>query len=115
MPAPYLYNLPNNTTGYDQIVVQTINAVPSFVPLLLTFIFFVVFLGGVSRQKARTGTADYPMWMTLASLTILITSLIFTTGVGFINTTGILYLVIPLAMTIIFAAWLFLDRRAGEI
>lgn len=115
MPSPYLYNLPNATDGLDNIVVQTITAVPSFMPLLLVFVFFVVFLGGVSRQKARTGTADYPMWMTLASLSTLLISLISTTGVGFINSTGILYLVIPLALTIVFAAWLFLDRKAGEI
>ena len=108
----YLYDLPNATGSADEALYQTVTAVPSFIPLLLVFVFFLVMLGGISRQKARTGTADYPMWSVVASLSTFIVSLILTLYSGLINPG---YLVVVTVITIFSAVWLFLSKRAGEI
>ena len=107
-----LYNLPNSTSGIDEIVIQTITAVPSFTPLLLLFVFFVVFFGGVARQIGRTGTADYPMWSTIASLSIFMISLIMTVIEGFIR---LEWFIIVIVITIFSGMWLFLDRKTSEV
>ncbi len=107
-----LYTLPNKTTGLDDITVQTVSAVSAFTPLLLLFIFFVVFLSGIGRQKARTGTADYPMWAVVASLSIFIISLILTLVSGLIR---LEWLVIVTVITIFSGVWLFLDKRGSEL
>ena len=108
----YLYNLPNTTTGIDQITVDTVSSVSSFAPLLLLFVWFVVFLGGVSRQKLRTGSADYPMWCVVASLMTFMVTLILSTTSGIIRLD---WLVIVVLITIFSGVWLFLDRRAVEV
>lgn len=108
----YLYDLPNATTGFDDIAVQTVTAVPAFTPLLLVFVFFVVFLSGISRQKARNGTADYPMWSVVASLSTFMIALILTLYEGLINIT---YLAIIITVTIFSAIWLFLDKKTSEV
>jgi len=108
----YLYNLPNATTGFDDIAVQTVTAVSAFTPLLLVFVFFVVFLGGISRQKARNGTADYPMWSVVASLSTFMVALILTLYEGLIRLD---WLVIITVVTIFSAIWLFLDRKTSEV
>ena len=107
-----LYTLPNSTAGADSILVQTITAVPGFTPLLLAFIFFVIFLGGISRQKARTGTADYPMWSVTASLSTFLVALVMSLVQGLIRLD---WLVIITVITIFSGIWLFLDRRGSEV
>jgi len=107
-----LYNLPNATTGADDILVQTVTAVPGIASLLLVFVFFVVFLGGVGRQKARSGTADYPMWSVTASLSTFLVALIMSLVAGLINLD---WLIIVTVITIFSGVWLFLDRRQGEV
>lgn len=107
-----LYDLPNATTGIDDIGVQIVTEVNSFIPLLLLFVFFVVFLGGVNKQKARTGTADYAAWSTIGSIAMLMISLIMSTISGLINLT---YLVIVVVITIFSGVWLFLDRKPSEV
>ena len=108
----YLYNLPNATTGFDDIAVQTVTAVSAFTPLLLVFVFFVVFLSGIARQKARNGTADYPMWSVVASLSTFMVALILTLYEGLIRLD---WLVIITVVTIFSAIWLFLDRKTSEV
>ena len=81
----YLYDLPNSTAGIDAIAIQTFASFPWMTPLILVFVFFTVFLGGITRQKLRTGTADYPAWSVIASLSILIISLLFSVTAGFIR------------------------------
>ena len=108
----YLYELPNATGGMDEIVVQTVTAVPGFIPLLLVFIFFVVFLGGVARQKARTGTSDYAMWATVASLSTFLVTLIMTLIEGLVRLD---WLVIVVVITIFCSVWLFLDKKQSEV
>jgi len=107
-----LYNLPNATTGADDIVTETITAVPGFAPLLLVFIFFIVFLGGISRQKGRSGTADYPMWSVTASLSTFLVALIMSLVEGLIRLD---ILIIVTVITIFSGVWLFLDKRQGEV
>ena len=106
-----LYTLPNST-GIDSILVDTITAVPSLTPLLLAFTFFVVFLGGIGRQKTRTGTADYAMWSVVASLCTFMIALIMSMKSGIIQLD---WLIIVLVVAIFSGVWLFLDRRSGEV
>jgi hypothetical protein len=108
----YLYNLPNSTSGADVLLRDTIILFPAFPALMLMLIFFVVFIGGITRQKIRTGVADYPAWATLASLSILIISLLLSVGQGYI---GLDVLVIVVSLTILSGVWLFLDRRTSEV
>jgi CHASE2 domain-containing sensor protein len=108
----YIYNLPNSTVGSDAIFKETMTVVPLFIPMLLLFIFAVVFLGGISRQKARSGFADYPMWSVVASLSIFLVSLILTLYDGLIS---LIQLTIVVVINIFSAIWLFLDRKASEI
>ena len=108
----YIYNLPNNTTGIDQIAVDTVGIVPSFTPLLLVFIFMLVFLGGIGRQKARLGTADYPMWAVIASLACLMTTLILSTVSGILQLD---WLIIVIVITIFSGVWLFFDKQDNSL
>jgi len=80
--------------------------------LILMFVYFTVFLGGITRQKFRTGTADYPVWSIIASLSILIIALLFSVAAGFIRLD---WLVIVVSLNILSAIWLFLDKRSSEI
>lgn len=107
-----LYTLPNATSGVDAIAVQTATQVTSLTPLILAFVFFTVWLGGTARQKARTGTADYAMWCVVASLGMLITSLIMSMISGLIQ---LEWLAIVITVTIFSGVWLFLDRKAQEV
>ena len=109
---PYLYDLPNETSGIDAILVSTVTAMPAFVPLLLFFVFFVVVLGGITRQKLRTGTADYSMWFVIGSLATFMISLIMTTITGLIRLD---WLIIVTAITILSGVWFFFDRKVSEV
>jgi len=106
----YLFTFPNATTP-DNILIQTATSVPSLIPAFLLFVFFMIFLGGISRQKLRTGTADYPMWAVVASLGIFMLSLIMGIVPGLIS---LEYTVIVVVITIFSGVWLFLDRKVNE-
>lgn len=108
----YLYQLPNATNGLDTIGTQTITTLPGLMPMILLFVFFVVFLGGVARQKARTGTADYSMWAVVASISTLLLTLVASVSSGFIRLD---WLAIVVTITIFSGVWLFLDRRQSEV
>ena len=107
-----LFNQPNLTGGVDQVLVDVATEVPSFIIGLLLFVFGIVFLGGTSTQKRRTGYADIPMWATMSSLATLLITLILTIKQGLISldTLGIV-----VAVTIFSGLWLFLSRGRGEI
>lgn len=102
-----LYTLPNSTVGIDDIFVEVIVQVPAFSALLLVFVFFVVFLGGIMRQNLRSGDADYPMWSVVASLSMFITALVMSMTTGIIRLD---WLIIVVAVTIFSGVWLFLSR-----
>jgi len=111
MILDYLYELPN-ATNLDDILVQTGTTMSAFVPFLLLFVFFIVFLGGVARQKARTGTSDYPAWAVVASISTLMVVLIMSVIEGLIHLD---WLIIVVTITIFSGVWLFLDRRQSEV
>lgn len=108
----YLYALPNTTDGLDTILTETSTAFSGFLPLIFFFVFFVIFLGGISLQKSRTGTADYPMWSVVASLSIFVLALLTSVDSGLIR---LEWLVIVTVITIFSAVWLFLDRKISEV
>ena len=108
----YLYTLPNSTSGIDDIAIQTLTVVPGFVSMILFFVFLLVFIGGITRQKIRIGTADYASWCLIASLSVLIMSLLFSTVQGFIALDTI---VLVVSLCILSSVWFFLDKRASEI
>ena len=108
----YLYELPNATSGLDAIMVQTLNIFPALTPLILLFVFLVIFLGGITRQKLRSGTSDYPAWAMVASLATLIPALLFSVQAGFIRLD---WLVIVITLNILSAIWFFFDRKYTEV
>lgn len=108
----YLYALPNATTGLDDVLIETVTTVPSLVPLLFVFVFFVVWLGGVGLQSRRMGSADYPMWAVVASMSVFLLALITSVVEGLIR---LEWLVIIIIITIFSGVWLFLDRKTSEI
>ena len=107
----YLYTLPNITSGLDSIVSDTAGVVP-LVPLILFFIFLVVFIGGITRQKVRTGSADYPAWAIIASIATLLPALLLSVNAGYIRLD---WLVIVVALNILSAIWFFMDRKVSEV
>ena len=112
MVETHLYELPNVTSGIDAIAIQTVTAVPSFTPLLLLFVFFLIFLGGSARQKAKTGNADLPAWAVVGSISALLIALLMSTITGIIQ---LQYLIITLVVTIFSGVWFFLDRKPSEV
>lgn len=107
-----LYTLPNETSGFDAILIETVAQVPLVTPLLLTFVFFVVFLGGIGQQKARIGTAHYSMWSVVASIATFIIALILTTITGLIKLD---VLAIVISVTILSGVWFFFDNKEGTV
>jgi len=110
----YLYALPNATEGIDAIVNQMTSG-PDFywlVPMILFFTFCVVFIGGITRQRIRTGTADYSAWAILASMATLLPALLFSVSAGFIRLD---WLVIVVTLNIASAIWFFLDKKVTEV
>jgi len=109
----YLYSLPNSTEGIDSIVLQmTQGSFYWFVPMFLFFIFIMIFVGGITRQKIKTGTADYSVWAVLASIATLLPALLFSVTAGFIRLD---WLVIIVSLNILSAIWFFLDRKITEV
>lgn len=108
----YLYNLPNATTGIDAIVIQTFDSFPFMGALILLFVYLTVFLGGITRQTIKSGTADYAAWALIAGMATLLPALIFSISAGFIQLD---WLIIVVALNIIAAIWFFLDRKASEV
>lgn len=108
-----LYTQPNLSAGIDDVIITTAQAVPSFPIMFLVFMYIFIFVGGISNQKRRTGSADVPFWSVLSGLTITFLSLIMTLG-----STGIISaytLGIIVAITILSAVWFFLSKQRGEI
>lgn len=109
----YLYNLPNNTTSLDGMINQmTQGSFYWFVPMILFFVFTVVFMGGITRQKNKTGRADYSGWAIIGAMATLLPALIFSISLGFIRLD---WLVIVITLNIGCAIWFFFDRKSSEI
>lgn len=108
----YLYEFPNISSGMDDALVGIFTMVPIFTPMMLFFIFLVVLIGGSSAQSRRTGTADIPLWSTIASLSTMMIALALSLISGMIQT---FTLVVVVVITIISGIWLFLDRNNREV
>ena len=106
-----LYNLPNSTGGLDNILIQVVAEVPSFMVLFTMFTYFFVFLSGMSLQKRSSGIADAPLWSTLGFISASFLNLILSLGSGVVNPS---VLGIMVALTMFSALWLFLDRGRNE-
>lgn len=102
-----LYTLPNATDGIDSILAQTIIEVPLISPLLLVFVYLVVFIGGIVRQKQRIGYAEYAMWSVVASLAILLVGLLMSVVSGYIRLDN---LVIVVGLNLISFVWLAFSK-----
>ena len=107
-----LYDIPNSTAGIDSIIVQTVSAIPGFMPMLLFFIYLTILLGGSIRQKRRIGTSDLPMWATMAGVGTLLVALPLTLSVGLIEP---ITLSVVIVATVFSGLWLFLDKNRNEI
>ena len=107
-----LYDIPNITNGFDDFLVLLVAEVPIFIPMFLFFVFGVVLVGGVVSQKKRSATVDFPMWVTMASLSTFMISLPLTLLEGLID---IFTLSIVVAVTLMSGIWLFLDRNRREV
>lgn len=109
----YLYELPNSTSGIDNIIYQmTTGSFYWLTPIILFFVFMVVFVGGITRQKFRQGTSDYAAWSVLGSIATLLVALFFSVATGYIRLD---WLVIVISMNILTAIWFFLDRKITEV
>lgn len=108
----YLYDLPNATTGIDAITIQMFSSFPFLGALLLLFTFLTVFIGGITRQTIRSGTADYSAWAIIASIATLLPALLFSITTGFIQLD---WLIIVVAVNILSAVWFFLDKKPSEV
>ncbi len=107
-----IYDAPNLTGGMDDAIVDVAQTVPSFVPSLLFFVFFVILLGGAINQKRRMGSSDIPMWATVSSIATLMVTLILTLAEGLVQP---IVLPVVVVVTILSGVWLFLDRNRNEI
>jgi len=108
----YLYNIPNATSGLDAVVIQTFDTFPFMGALILLFVYLVVFLGGVTRQLTRNGTADYSAWSLISAVATLMVSLILSINSGYIQLD---WLLIVVSLNIMSALWFFLDKKPSEI
>lgn len=106
-----LYNPPNQTTGIDTIFIDIMSEVPSFVPSFLFFIFMVVLLSGTISQRRRSGSADTPMWMTIAGISTLMVALPLTLTLGLID---VVTLSIVVVVTVVSGFWFFMSRSRSE-
>jgi len=110
----YLYTLPNATEGIDSIVNQMTIGSDFYwiVPMFLFFTFLIVFIGGITRQRVKTGTADYSAWAIIASMATLLPALLFSVQAGFIRLD---WLVIVVTLNILSAFWFFMDKKTSEV
>ena len=108
----YLYNLPNATEGADAMTLQLFSELPFLGSLILLFTFLVIFLGGITRQTIKSGTADYSAWAVIGSIATLLPALIFSISAGFIQLD---WLIVIIALNILSAVWFFLDKKPSEI
>ena len=107
-----LFTQPNLSSGVDEAITTTSQSVSAFPIMILVFTFLFIFLGGTANQKRRLGSADYPFWSILASLSTTFLALLFTLGDGIIDlvTFGIV-----IAITILCSMWFFLSKTRGEL
>jgi ABC-type multidrug transport system permease subunit len=107
----YTYNLPNATSGIDSVLSQTASSVPAFIPMLLSFVYFLVLIGGFNAQRRKEVNADFSQWNLLAALSTLMITLLLSTGQGLMNGT---ILSVVVALNILSGIWYFFSRGRFE-
>lgn len=107
----YKYDLPNATGGIDTVMNQLSSAIPAFIPMLLVFVYFLILLGGFNAQRRKEVNADFAQWNLLASMAVLMISLLLSTGQGLMNIT---ILSVVVAITILSAIWFFFSKGRFE-
>ena len=103
-----LYDVPNLTGGFDNVLGGIAQETILFPIMLLAFVFFTVFLGGTVNQISRRGEADYPLWLLVAFLCVDLIALMMT-----LSTTQIINIQILsfcLGGTFLVAFWFFMSR-----
>lgn len=107
----YTFNFPNMSNGVDEALVDLSTELPSIVPGILFFVFFIVLIGGSSAQHRRMGTADYPLWATWAGVSTTLVAMMMSLKYGIIN---LVILSTVVSITILSAFWLFVTRNRNE-
>ena len=79
---------------------------------MLLLVYLTVFLGGITRQTIRSGTADYSAWALIAAMATLLPTLLFSVTAGFIQLD---WLIIVVAINILSAVWFFMDKKPSEV
>jgi len=103
-----IYEQPNLTgNGIDEVLVGITTSVPIFTPMALFFIFAVVFITGVRKQKMTTGFGDAPLWATIAGIVTSMVALLLSLKSGLIQLET---LVITITITIASGIWLFTSK-----
>jgi hypothetical protein len=74
-----------------------------------------VFIGGTLAQQRRTGTSDFPMWSTMASISTLLIAMPLTLVSGLIGDQSTITLSVVVILTIFSGLWLFLSQSRGEV
>ena len=108
----YTYDFPNMSGGIDSTLVDIAGTVPVFIPLLLVFVFGMMFIGGMITQTRKKGYADLPLWATLSSIGTLLVALALSLVEGLMNT---VILAIVIVITILSFMWLVLGSTNREI
>ena len=103
-----IFNEPNFTgEGLDEALAGVSQSVPIFTPMVLFFVFCIVFITGYKRQRETTGFADAPLWGTIAGVVTSMVALTMSLKSGLIQ---IEILLLVVTTTIGFAVWLFSSR-----
>ena len=104
----YTYAEPNFTSsGLDEILTDIGSSVSIFIPMVLVFIFSVIFITGYRRQKRETGFGDAPLWATLAGISTTMIALLMSLATDMITLS---ILSVTVAVTIVCGIWLFFSR-----
>ena len=106
-----IFEEPNMTSGIDELLLSTADAVSIFPSMLLTFVFFLIFLGGSSNQKRRSGEGDYPFWAVLSGVGTTMMALVM----SLMSLIDITVLVIVISITLLCAVWFFLSKNKGDL
>jgi len=91
-----------NRTGFDGLIADVSTTVPSFIPFLLAFVFFTIWIVGYRQQRISSGTGDAPLWGTIAGVITSSVALLMTLTPGIINSeTLIITFVVTIAMGLV--------------
>lgn len=100
----------NTTNGLDQVLRTVQEEVSLFIPMLLIFIYVVIFITGYKKQKEESGNGDMAQWAVVSGIVTSIVALILSMGTNIIS---LQVLVITIAITILSAIWFISSGDKG--